>query len=152
MPTSATAFSRMRSEDDHSRSLVMLSRTSSISAFPFPGTWSRVYPSFWSLISMSLTLSIVSSPAALPILPDSGLDWYMRMATFLSERGLCLSLAHPHATFARWETLSGMGECLLPMAPPSMLPMGTVMICPSISGQKTLATISPLLRPLADSS
>ena len=129
MDTMSAAFSRTLSSDDHSRSLVMLSRISSISSLEVAGTWSTVYPRLRYLSSMSLTLWMVSRPAAPPILPESGLDWYIRMAILLSFRGVRASSTHFLMVVVRWAILSGRGVYTFGAPRPcSLLAMGTVMI------------------------
>ena len=152
MSISVTALSLILSDDDHSRSLVMLSMISSTSSFPFAGTWSSVYPSAANLFSMSHTLSMLSNAAAPPIRPVSGRDWYIRIAIFLSERGIFDIIAQDFIILHRWSILSSNGEYLFIPLPPSLLAIGTVMICPSNSGQMTPMLNSDLLNPSADSS
>ncbi len=152
-PTMSAALSLTLSSDDHSMSFVMLSRISSMSSLEVAGTWSTVYPRSLYLSSMSLTLWIVSSPAAPPILPESGLDWYIRMAILLSFLGVRARSAHLLMEDTRWAILSGIGVYIFGAPRPcSLLANGTVMICPSTSGHITFMAKSDLAMPSAISS
>ena len=151
--TMSAALSRISPSDTHSRSLVRPAMSSSTTSFPFSGMRSTLYPCPFMAIRHLRMLSKVSKPAAPPTWSFVGGYMLSMIATFLSSGGVWRSLAQATACVAILSTRSGTDVATNSPSSVRLVKLrGTDIICPSYSGQMTLAPISRAFMPMTSSS